>query len=171
MQDCDKASVAFEADPVHDLRVAIRRCRSMADGFLSVDPDPAWKQMKRLAMPLFRSLGDLRDTQVMCEWLAKLAPAGDPVAEIIATCLRHQEAQLKVSAEKELAKFDRQHEFPKDLARARSDERRADQHAAPAVGDQFDRAPVKVVDVATDRLCRIGAGDGDVDVLRASGRF
>ena len=109
LQECDKASAGFEADAVHDLRVAIRRCRSMADGFLSVDPDPAWKQMKRVARPLFRSLGDLRDTQVMGEWLAKLAPAGDPVAEKISTCLRDQEAQLKTSAEKELAKFDRGH--------------------------------------------------------------
>ena len=57
------------ADPVHDLRVAIRRCRSMADGFLSADPDPAWKQMKRLGKPLFSSLGELRDTQVMAEWV------------------------------------------------------------------------------------------------------
>ena len=59
LEECDKANQGFAADPVHDLRVAIRRCRSMADGFLSVDPDPAWKQMKRLAKPLFSSLGDL----------------------------------------------------------------------------------------------------------------
>ena len=37
--------------------------------------------MKRLAKPLFSSLGDLRDTQVMLEWVAKLAEPGDPVAE------------------------------------------------------------------------------------------
>ena len=29
-------------DPVHDLRVAIRRCRSVAAVFQEVDPDPAW---------------------------------------------------------------------------------------------------------------------------------
>ena len=80
LEECDKASEGFAADPVHDLRVAIRRCRSMADGFLSVDPDPAWKQMKRLAKPLFASLGDLRDIQVMMEWVAKLAEPSDPVA-------------------------------------------------------------------------------------------
>lgn len=37
LEECDKASQEFAPDPVHDLRVAIRRCRSMADGFLSVD--------------------------------------------------------------------------------------------------------------------------------------
>ena len=60
LQECDKASQGFAADPVHDLRVAIRRCRSMADGFLSIDPDPGWKQMKRAAKPLFSALGNLR---------------------------------------------------------------------------------------------------------------
>src|SRR5665811_2103176 len=48
LEECDKASQEFAPDPVHDLRVAIRRCRSMADGFLSVDPESAWKEMKSL---------------------------------------------------------------------------------------------------------------------------
>jgi len=26
-------------DPVHDLRVALRRCRSLADGLMALDPD------------------------------------------------------------------------------------------------------------------------------------
>ena len=69
LEECDKASQDFAPDPVHDLRVAIRRCRSLADGFLSVDPDPEWKQMKKLGKPLFSSLGELRDTQVMLEWV------------------------------------------------------------------------------------------------------
>jgi CHAD domain-containing protein len=107
LEECDRASESFAADPVHDLRVAIRRCRSMADGFLSVDPDPAWKQMKRLAKPLFSSLGDLRDTQVMLEWVAKLAPADDPVAKELSTALLHKEAQLKDAAQQALADFDR----------------------------------------------------------------
>ncbi len=59
----------------------------MADGFLSVDPDPAWKQMKRLAKPLFSSLGELRDTQVMMEWVAKLSHPGDPVGESLSAAL------------------------------------------------------------------------------------
>ena len=41
LEECDKASHEFAADPVHDLRVAIRRCRSMADGLRIMDPDPA----------------------------------------------------------------------------------------------------------------------------------
>jgi CHAD domain-containing protein len=107
LEECDKASVAFAADPVHDLRVAIRRCRSMADGFLSVDPDPAWKQMKRLGKPLFSSLGDLRDTQVMMEWVSKLAEPEDAVAAGLMAALTHKETELKKSAQESLAKFDR----------------------------------------------------------------
>lgn len=108
LEECDKASAGFEADPVHDLRVAIRRCRSMADGFVSVDPDPAWKQMKRLAKPLFATLGELRDTQVMMEWVTKLAEPGDPVAESLAAELTRREAAQKTAAQESLAAFDRQ---------------------------------------------------------------
>ena len=80
IEECDKASLSFAADPVHDLRVAIRRCRSLADGFLSVDPDPGWKQMKRMGKPLFAALGDLRDVQVMMEWVDKLSSSRRPCA-------------------------------------------------------------------------------------------
>jgi len=107
LEECDKAASGFDADPVHDLRVAIRRCRSMADGFRSVDPDPAWKQMKRLAKPLFRSLGELRDTQVMAEWLTKLAPHGDPVGQDLSSALLTKEHHLKSAAKDALASFDR----------------------------------------------------------------
>ena len=107
LEECDKASAGFAADPVHDLRVAIRRCRSMADGFLSVDPDPAWKQMKRLAKPLFASLGELRDTQVMLEWVSKLSTDGDPVAQSLTASLQGKEVQLKEAAQQALAAFDR----------------------------------------------------------------
>ncbi|MGA2370654.1 MAG: CHAD domain-containing protein [Candidatus Korobacteraceae bacterium] len=109
LEECDKASAGFAPDPVHDLRVAIRRCRSMADGFLSVDPDPAWKQMKRLAKPLFSSLGDLRDAQVMMEWVAKLSHSGDPVGESLSAALAQKETALKVAAQDALAGFDRKH--------------------------------------------------------------
>lgn len=109
LEECDKANQGLAADPVHDLRVAIRRCRSMADGFLSVDPDPAWKQMKRLAKPLFSSLGDLRDTQVMAEWVAKLLEPADAARQSLLDSLAHQETAQKTAAQEALAQFDRKH--------------------------------------------------------------
>ncbi|HLI64687.1 MAG TPA: CHAD domain-containing protein [Terriglobales bacterium] len=109
LEECHKAAAGFAAEPVHDLRVAIRRCRSLADGFRSVDPDRGWKQMKRLVKPLFRSLGDLRDTQVMLEWVEKLSAPGDPLGESLAAALRQKEAELKAAAQGALASFDRKH--------------------------------------------------------------
>src|SRR5712691_8234184 len=68
-EECQRAVSALAADPVHDLRVALRRCRSMADGLMAIDPDPSWKDMKKAGKTLFRSLGELRDVQVMMEWV------------------------------------------------------------------------------------------------------
>jgi CHAD domain-containing protein len=107
LEECDKANQGFAADPVHDLRVAIRRCRSMADGFLSVDPDPAWKQMKRLAKPLFSSLGDLRDTQVMSEWVTKLLHPTDAARQGLLDSLAQKETAQKQAAQEALGQFDR----------------------------------------------------------------
>jgi CHAD domain-containing protein len=75
LEECDRAAKGFEADPVHDLRVALRRCRSLADGLMAIDPDPAWKDMKKAGKKLFQALGDLRDMQVVEEWIAKLSVA------------------------------------------------------------------------------------------------
>jgi CHAD domain-containing protein len=107
LEECDKASQEFAADPVHDLRVAIRRCRSMADGFMSVDSDPAWKAMKKLGKALFSSLGDLRDVQVMSEWVTRLSEPDDPVRTVLLETLGQKESQLKVAAQEALHSFDR----------------------------------------------------------------
>ena len=72
LEECDKVSSDFSADPVHDLRVALRRCRSMADGMLAMDPDRNWKAMKKAGKQLFQRLGALRDVQIMMEWIEKL---------------------------------------------------------------------------------------------------
>jgi len=74
LEECDHVAADFSAEPVHDLRVALRRCRSMADGLIAVDPDPDWKAMKKAGKRVFQSLGELRDVQVMMEWLEKLGP-------------------------------------------------------------------------------------------------
>lgn len=74
LEQCDRASAGFRADPVHDLRVALRRCRSMADGLMAMDPEPDWKAMKKAGKRLFQSLGELRDVQIMMDWIDKLHP-------------------------------------------------------------------------------------------------
>ena len=106
LEEAKRAELAFATDPVHDLRVALRRCRSMADGFRTIDPDPAWRAMKRAGGRVFRSLGDLRDVQVMREWVQQLAPPDDPLAKTLDLSLAEREIVLKRAAQITLAKLD-----------------------------------------------------------------
>jgi CHAD domain-containing protein len=78
LEECDHVSSGFSADPVHDLRVSLRRCRSMADGLIAIDPDPGWKAMRKAGKQLFQNLGSLRDIQVMMEWIDKIWIDQDP---------------------------------------------------------------------------------------------
>jgi len=78
--ECDRAGAGFDVDAVHDLRVALRRCRSLADGLMAIDPDSSWKDMKKAGKKLFQALGELRDMQVMAEWIEKLGDASDSTA-------------------------------------------------------------------------------------------
>jgi CHAD domain-containing protein/HD superfamily phosphodiesterase len=72
LEECDHVAADFSADPVHDLRVSLRRCRSLADGMVAMDPDPDWKAMKKSGKALFQRLGALRDVQVMMDWVDHL---------------------------------------------------------------------------------------------------
>lgn len=104
--EAEKAREGFEADPVHDLRVAIRRCRSMAEGFGTIDNDPAWKKMRRAAKPLFAALGELRDIQVQMEWVEKLGAESDPVRARLMEHFKTREQELKAAAATSLGTFD-----------------------------------------------------------------
>lgn len=107
LEECDHASVDFAADPVHDLRVALRRCRSMADGLMAIVPEPAWKEMKKAGKRLFSSLGELRDIQVMQEWVNKLGSPHDPVTMALLQFLAPRELHHKQQAAQALHQFDR----------------------------------------------------------------
>jgi CHAD domain-containing protein/HD superfamily phosphodiesterase len=134
LDECDLVAADFGTDPVHDLRVSLRRCRSLADGLIALDPDPNWKAMKKAGKRLFQRLGALRDTQVMMEWVEMLedipagvdigvAPAspdlgtneagtdfGDvkkPVGESLLGILRGREKEQKLDAHAALEEFDR----------------------------------------------------------------
>ncbi|MBI3483664.1 MAG: CHAD domain-containing protein, partial [Acidobacteria bacterium] len=85
----------------------LRRCRSMADGLMEVDSDPAWGEMKKAGRKLFRRLGELRDTHVMIEWVQKLEPPGDPPAQQLLASLRQREWHLKQQTAAALNRFDR----------------------------------------------------------------
>src|SRR6202790_563864 len=107
LEECVRASLDFSADPVHDLRVALRRCRSIADGLRVIDPDPNWKEMKKAGRRLFRELGELRDAQVMEEWVRLLGDPNDPVTNALLQFLASREEHLKQQAATALQEVDR----------------------------------------------------------------
>lgn len=125
LEECERAGVAFDADPVHDLRVALRRCRSLADGLMALDPNPSWKDMKKAGKKVFQSLGELRDMQVMEQWLEKLGEPNDPVVVKMLGHIHARAIACKQLAWKDLTQFDRKrwrqwsHSLPQRAARVR----------------------------------------------------
>ncbi len=102
----EKARESFNSDAVHDLRVALRRCRAMAEAFQSVNGDPCWKKMRKAGKAVFSALGDLRDTQVLLEWVERLQSECPAVAERLNSYCRQREAELKRSAAEVVDEFD-----------------------------------------------------------------
>lgn len=106
LNELESVRSSASVDAVHDLRVAIRRCRSLAAAMEEIDPDPAWPAMRKAARKLFRALGALRDTQVMDEWVKKLGPETDPVRAHLQAAFESKEPQLRDQAVRAVAKFD-----------------------------------------------------------------
>jgi len=106
LEECQRASTDLAPDPVHDLRVALRRCRSMADGLMAIDPDPSWRDMKKAGKRLFSSLGELRDLQVMTEWVQKLGPPDDAESRALLDLLAKREQEQKLLAAEAVHAFD-----------------------------------------------------------------
>jgi CHAD domain-containing protein len=107
LKECDRAQHAFDIEAVHDLRVALRRCRSMARGFSEIDPDASWRRMQKAGTALFQALGNLRDNQILVEWLFKLAPQGDAVREALLEALAKKKTECQREAETAIGQFDR----------------------------------------------------------------
>lgn len=104
--ELEKVQSSPTPDSVHDLRVALRRCRSVATVFEEVDTDAAWPKMRRTAKKLFRALGALRDAHVMEDWVKKLAPADDPVRVHLLSLLAADEPDLPNEVQRLAGKFD-----------------------------------------------------------------
>jgi CHAD domain-containing protein len=106
LKELENVRTSPDPDAVHDLRVAIRRCRSVAAVMEEVDPDPAWPAMRKAARKLFRALGALRDAQVMDEWVKKLAPETDPVRAHLQAGFETSEPYLREEALRVAGRFD-----------------------------------------------------------------
>lgn len=83
------------SDAVHDFRVALRRCRSIAEDFMVFDPHPAWELMRNESKRLCHQLGALRDTQIALVWVRRLAPPPDGAADVLGAYLGRRELRLK----------------------------------------------------------------------------
>lgn len=92
---------------VHDLRVALRRCRSAARCAEEIDADPAWKELRDRSKRLFQNLGDLRDAQVQILLVDSWDLPSDPALRAVRADLRQQEKKAKARARRALEKFDR----------------------------------------------------------------
>jgi CHAD domain-containing protein len=107
LERADQVRENWDADGVHDLRVALRRCRTIAEASSEVNPSPGWRKLKRATRNVFHDLGDLRDTQVQHALVKKLGAAGDPVRKHLLRVLSRQEEKQRQASEKALDKFDR----------------------------------------------------------------
>jgi CHAD domain-containing protein len=106
LKELENVRSSPDTDAVHDLRVAIRRCRSVAAAMEEIDPDPAWPEMRKVARKLFRSLGALRDAQVLNEWVKKLAPESDAVRTQLQAAFESNEPKLRENVIRTASKFD-----------------------------------------------------------------
>jgi CHAD domain-containing protein len=97
----------WKSKDVHDLRVALRRCRTMAEALSEVNPDRGWRKLKKDSRELFHALGELRDTQIEQEWLKELSVADNPVRKHVLKILAQAESKQQKEAEKALDDFDR----------------------------------------------------------------
>lgn len=107
VERADQVRNTWDADGVHDLRVALRRCRTIADALSEVNPGPGWRKLKRTSRDLFRALGELRDTQVKQARVKTLGPPGDPLRKQMLRLLSRREKKQRESAELALDGFDR----------------------------------------------------------------
>lgn len=106
LQELHALQTSPDADTVHDLRVALRRCRSVAAVMQEVDPDPSWEDLRRLPKKLFRKLGELRDTQVLTEWAKDHAAENDRLRLLLQKSFETREPEMLDEALHLAAKFD-----------------------------------------------------------------
>jgi CHAD domain-containing protein/HD superfamily phosphodiesterase len=137
LEECDHVSTDFGPDPVHDLRVSLRRCRSLADGLMALDPASDWKAMKKAGKRLFQRLGALRDIHVMMEWVERLEPEETRLDAGDSPALPRLEPTNDLSSDDQRPSWgDSAAHTLLEILRRREQE---EQHEAQAALEEFDR--------------------------------
>jgi CHAD domain-containing protein/HD superfamily phosphodiesterase len=137
LEECENVAADFSPDSVHDLRVSLRRCRSLADGLMALDPNPDWKAMKKAGKRLFQRLGELRDIHVMEEWIEKLKQARG--AADASSAVPAREEISEITTEESISNSysgDRATVGLVKILKQREDEQK---HEAQAALEEFDR--------------------------------
>lgn len=102
-----RAQKKLKPDPVHDFRVALRRCRSLAEGLHAVNPNHIWSRVRKASKSQQRALSDLRDIQALASWLKPLRLTAGPVGEALTSYLKKQERRAERQARSSLESFPR----------------------------------------------------------------
>jgi CHAD domain-containing protein len=98
---------ALPAQPIHDLRISLRRCMLIADVMRDLDSGCDWKAMRKSARRAFQRLGTLRDTQVLTEWIEKLGIAGEASTDVLLGEQKKKHEQDRTDARAAIREFDR----------------------------------------------------------------
>jgi exopolyphosphatase/guanosine-5'-triphosphate,3'-diphosphate pyrophosphatase len=125
--ELDAVRKHFKPHHVHDFRVALRRCRSLALGLSELDPGTAWTRLRKEAKTPLVALSNLRDAAVMRGWITRLRVNDQPSTDrLLAWLDQYQQGAIK-RADKELSNFDKKqwrkwtHQLPTRAARVCTD--------------------------------------------------
>jgi len=125
--ELDAVRKHFKPNHVHDLRVALRRCRSIAQGLSELDPDHAWMRLRKEAKQPLAGLGELRDAEVMRGWIGRLHVSDKPSTDRLLAKLDEVQRGAIQRAEKALSAFDKKqwrkwtHHLPERAAKVLPD--------------------------------------------------
>ena len=96
---------SLDSDSIHSARVALRRCRSLAEGFANLDPHPVWRKLLKACKKQQSGLADFRDVQVMKEWLLRLHLTPGRLGSKLVATLDEEELEARKKAEDSLDSF------------------------------------------------------------------
>lgn len=106
LKECGRAGEQLDPDSIHDLRVALRQCLSIAEGVSEFDPHPGWKRLKHSAKQLLKHLGQFRDVQVLLEWVGRLNLCATEQGKALKKLLEEEQSRYRAEAVSALASFD-----------------------------------------------------------------
>jgi CHAD domain-containing protein len=94
-------------EPIHDLRVALRRCRSLAEGFSELNPRPEWRHLQKACKNLLDAMAPQRDIQVSEEWARRLGFDKTNPGQSLSQSFEAQQHAARHAARRALRHFSR----------------------------------------------------------------